>query len=50
MVVLLSGALFAVSAADSEGTDLRPGRYTDLASLVEAESDEYDELQRRVVT
>ncbi len=25
------GALFVVSAANSEGTDLRPGRYTDLA-------------------
>lgn len=47
-VVLLSGSLFAVSAADSGGTDLRPGRYTDLASLVEAEADDVRELQRRV--
>ena len=31
---LLCGALFVVSAHNSEGTDLRPGRYTDLASLV----------------
>lgn len=48
VVVLLSGALFAVSAANSEGTDLRPGRYTDLASLVQAEADDYDDLQSRV--
>lgn len=48
LVVLLSGSLFAVSAANSEGTDLRPGRYTDLASLVEAETNDYDELQDRV--
>ena len=44
-VVLASGALFAVSAADSGGTDLRPGRYTDLASLAQAEADEVTELQ-----
>jgi uncharacterized protein YlxW (UPF0749 family) len=47
-MVLLSGALFAISAANSGGTDLRPGRYTDLASLVSSESDEYDALQERV--
>ncbi len=48
MVVLLSGALFAVSAGNSEGTDLRPGRYTDLASLVKTESEQYADLERRV--
>ena len=37
------GALFVVSAANSEGTDLRPGRYTDLASLV---ADEADDVRR----
>ena len=47
-VFLLSGALFVVSAANSEGTDLRPGRYTDLASLVQTESDQYDELEQQV--
>jgi uncharacterized protein YlxW (UPF0749 family) len=47
VVVLLSGSLFAVSAASSDGTDLRPGRYTDLASLVESESDDYERLQER---
>src|SRR4051794_18033685 len=34
LVVLACGTLFVVSAASSDGTDLRPGRYTDLASLV----------------
>jgi uncharacterized protein YlxW (UPF0749 family) len=48
VVVLLSGALFAVSAGNSEGTDLRPGRYTDLASLVKTESEQYADLERRV--
>lgn len=47
-VLLLSGSLFAVSYADSEGTDLRPGRYTDMAALAEAESDEYDVLQDEI--
>jgi uncharacterized protein YlxW (UPF0749 family) len=37
-----------VSATDSEGTDLRPGRYTDLAALTQSESDKYDGLQQRV--
>ena len=31
-----------------EGTDLRPGRYTDLASLVQTESDQYDALEGKV--
>jgi len=48
VVVLLCGSLFVVSAQNSDGTDLRPGRYTDLASLARAESDRYEELQQRV--
>lgn len=48
MVILLSGALFAVSAGNSEGTDLRPGRYNDLASLVSNESEEVEALKQRV--
>lgn len=48
VVVLLCGTLFVVSAASSDGTDLRPGRYTDLASLVQDESDEYDALRQEV--
>ncbi|CAI9402511.1 hypothetical protein HIDPHFAB_00830 [Nocardioides sp. T2.26MG-1] len=45
MAGLLCGGLFVVSAANSEGTDLRPGRYTDLASLVKDEADQYAELE-----
>jgi len=45
LVVLLSGVLFAVSYENSEGTDLRPGRYADLASLARAERAEYEELR-----
>jgi uncharacterized protein YlxW (UPF0749 family) len=47
-VVLLCGALFVVSATNSEGTDLRPGRYTDLAALTTSEAEKYDALQQRV--
>ncbi len=46
VVAILSGALFVISAADSRGTDLRPGRYTDLAGLVEAEAAEYEEIRQ----
>jgi len=45
VVVLLSGALFVVSAQSSQGTDLRPGRYDDLAGLVAAEAERYENLQ-----
>lgn len=48
VVVLLCGSLFVVSATSSDGTDLRPGRYTDLASLVQDESDHYDALRAEV--
>lgn len=48
VMVLLSGTLFAVSAYNSEGTDLRPGRYTDLAALVENRAEEYSELEARL--
>jgi uncharacterized protein YlxW (UPF0749 family) len=47
-VVLLCGALFVVSGTNSEGTDLRPGRYTDLAALTNQEANKYDVLQQRV--
>nr|WP_242679993.1 DUF881 domain-containing protein [Nocardioides sp. IC4_145] len=47
VMVALSGTLFVASALNSDGTDLRPGRYTDLASLVEAEADQYDALRQR---
>ncbi len=48
VVVLLSGALFAASYDNSEGTDLRPGRYTNLASLAETESEEYEDLRGEI--
>src|SRR5215211_3113222 len=48
LVGVLCGALFLVSAADSGGTDLRPGRYTDLAELVEAETAEYEEVRQEL--
>ena len=48
VVVLLCGALFIISAHNSQGTDLRPGRYTDLASLVGNEAAQYDALKQRV--
>jgi uncharacterized protein YlxW (UPF0749 family) len=47
LVVLACGTLFVVSAASSDGTDLRPGRYTDLAALVDDEADAYADLQTR---
>ena len=50
LVVLLCGGLFVVSSLNSQGTDLRPGRYTDLASLVRNEAQEYEVLKERVAT
>lgn len=50
VVALLSGSLLAVSAANSDGTDLRPGRYTDLAGLVEGEADDYRTVEDRLTT
>lgn len=44
VIVLLSGVLFAVSARQSDGLDLRGGRLTDLASVVRAERDEAGSL------
>jgi uncharacterized protein YlxW (UPF0749 family) len=48
LVVIACGGLFVVSANNSDGTDLRPGRYTDLASLVQDEADGYADLRARV--
>jgi uncharacterized protein YlxW (UPF0749 family) len=50
VVVLLCGSLFAISAVSSDGTDLRGGRYTDLASVVNAERKETEALTRRVAS
>lgn len=48
VVALLSGSLFAISAANSDGADLRPGRYTDLAGLVEGERADYQKVEDRL--
>lgn len=47
-MVLVCGGLFVVSAVNSHGTDLRPGRYTDLASLAGSERGDYQQLEGRV--
>jgi uncharacterized protein YlxW (UPF0749 family) len=44
----LCGLLFVVSALNSEGNDLRPGRYTDLASLVSNEAGNVQALRSEV--
>lgn len=48
LMVLSSGVLFAVSAEQSDGTDLRAGRLTDLASVVRAERVETNDLTAEV--
>lgn len=48
VVVLLTGFLFAVSAEQSDGTDLRAGRFTDLASVVRAERTQTNQLTDEV--
>lgn len=48
LVLALSGTLFLVSATNSDGTDLRGGRVTSLAGLVESESDRVANLQEEV--
>ena len=48
LVILVCGALFVVSAENSEGTDLRPGRYTNLATLTGSEFNRYQRLEQRV--
>jgi uncharacterized protein YlxW (UPF0749 family) len=48
LVVLVCGGLFVVSAQNSEGTDLRPGRYTNLATLTGSERERVDRLTKRV--
>ncbi len=50
IVVLGCGALFVVSAVNSDGTDLRPGRYASLATLVGSEANSYKTLETRVAT
>lgn len=47
LVFAVSGALFLVSANNSEGTDLRPGRTNDLAGIVRVEDRHLKELEAR---
>lgn len=47
LICVLCGALFPISAANSDGDDLRPGRYTDLAALTSAEKRSVDQLTER---
>ncbi len=47
-VLLGCGVLLATSAANSDGSDLRPARYTGIASLVRGEAAEADRLNARV--
>jgi len=48
VVGLVCGGLFVVSAQSSQGTDLRPGRYDDLAAITDSEADRAAALQARV--
>ncbi|MFP5282994.1 MAG: DUF881 domain-containing protein [Actinomycetes bacterium] len=50
VVCAVSGLLIVISAANARGTDLRPGRNTDLVSLVEEQSRRNIELNARVTT
>lgn len=48
VVIVLCGAMFAVSAQQSGGMDLRAGRLTDLSSVVSAERERTNALTDRV--
>lgn len=47
-VLLIGAGLLIVSENSSDGTDLRPGRYNDLATLVSGESQRVKDQQARV--
>jgi uncharacterized protein YlxW (UPF0749 family) len=47
-VCLLAGLMVVVSAVNARGTDLRPGRNTDLVSLVQSQSRRNADLARQV--
>nr|WP_294693983.1 DUF881 domain-containing protein [uncultured Friedmanniella sp.] len=48
LVCLLAGLMVVVSAVNARGTDLRPGRNTDLVSLVQSQSRRNADLVRQV--
>lgn len=47
LVCVLCGAMFPISAANSGGSDLRPGRYTDLGALADAQRAEGERLTQK---
>lgn len=49
-VCVLAGLMIMVSALNAEGGDLRPGRNTDLVSLVESQSRRNTDLARQLTT
>jgi uncharacterized protein YlxW (UPF0749 family) len=50
LVFVLAGALFITSAVSSGGTDLRAGRYQDLAGLLNAQSRQVQGLRAQAAT
>lgn len=50
LILILCGALFPIARANSEGDDLRPGRYTDLAALTSAEKRSVDQLTEQAAS
>ena len=48
LVCVLAGLMVVVSAVNARGTDLRPGRNTDLVSLVQSQSRRNADLARQV--
>ena len=48
LVCVLAGLMIMVSAVNARGTDLRPGRNTDLVSLVQSQSRRNADLARQV--
>jgi uncharacterized protein YlxW (UPF0749 family) len=50
LIVLVCGVLFVASAENSQGTDLRPGRVTDLSALVGNEAARVEGLRDRVAS
>jgi uncharacterized protein YlxW (UPF0749 family) len=50
LILILCGALFPIARANSEGDDLRPGRYADLAALTSAEKRSVDQLTERAAS
>lgn len=49
-VAAACGALFVISAVNSNGTDLRPGRFVGVSGLVASEKQQADALQRQAAS